>query len=104
MKGVESIYTSGEMAIEVGSAGEGQTGLGRRPGPLLNQSGDPMESRYSTWHGREFKTLMKKSETHLPCSTKMLSLVLTLTKKGQGIVERGESPSPQVKCAPWRAT
>jgi hypothetical protein len=31
MKGVESIYTSGEMAIEVGSAGKGQIGSGRRP-------------------------------------------------------------------------
>jgi hypothetical protein len=28
---IESIYTSGEMAIEVGSAGEGRTGLGSRP-------------------------------------------------------------------------
>jgi hypothetical protein len=31
MKGVESIYTSGEMAIKVGSAGKGRIGLGRRP-------------------------------------------------------------------------
>jgi hypothetical protein len=44
-----------------------------------------MESRYATWHGREFETLMKKSETHLPCSMKMLSLVLTLTKMDEAL-------------------
>jgi hypothetical protein len=31
MKGVESIYTSGEMAIDAGSAGKGQIGSGRQP-------------------------------------------------------------------------
>jgi hypothetical protein len=38
MKGIESIYTSGMMAIEVGSAGKGQTGLGRRPKVLARST------------------------------------------------------------------
>jgi hypothetical protein len=90
MKGVESIYMSGEMAIEVGSAGEGQTGLGRRPSPLLNQSGDPMESRYSTWHGHEFKTLMKKIRNTFTLLAKNAQPRLDTHQKGRGIVERGE--------------
>jgi hypothetical protein len=38
MKGVESMYTSGKMAIKVGSAGEGRTGLGRRPKVLARST------------------------------------------------------------------
>jgi hypothetical protein len=45
----------------------------------------PEENRYSTWHEREFETLMKKSKTHLPRFTKMLSLVFTLTKKDKAL-------------------
>jgi hypothetical protein len=45
----------------------------------------PVENRYSTWHEREFETLMKKSKTHLPRSTKMLSLVLTLTEMDEAL-------------------
>jgi hypothetical protein len=38
IKGMESIYTSDAIAIEVGSAGEGQTGLGRRPKVLARST------------------------------------------------------------------
>jgi hypothetical protein len=45
----------------------------------------PVENRYSTWHEREFETLMKKTKTHLPRSMKMLSLVLTPTKMDEAL-------------------
>jgi hypothetical protein len=82
-KGEESIHTSSAKAIEAGSAGEGQTGLGRSI--VESERRFPIESRYSTWHGCGFKTLTRKSKTHPPCSTKMPSLVLTLTKNNEAL-------------------
>jgi hypothetical protein len=50
----------------------------------------PFENRHSTWQERK---LVKKS-THLPCSLKMASLVLTLTEMDEALKGGREPPSP----------
>jgi hypothetical protein len=56
---------------------------------MLNQSGGPKENRYSTWHEREFETLMKKFKNTFTLLDENAQPRLDTHQNGRGIEERG---------------